>query len=564
MEVAFSPRPTEGKVRKLERFFELVPALLSAIVIVGMLALLLIQPVIAALITIAFVLSWLFRMVYSNMLLTWSFLRLRAERGTDWMERLRALEELSGGAAALGAEPAAPLKGHWLSRWIYLRDLRRLHAAKTLLPSAQDVYHVVIIPIAGESRSVFEPGVASIAASRYPASRILLILAVEQRASERVKSDAEEVGERYCGSFMGLIVAIHPDGISGEARVKGANATYGARAAAEFMRARAIPLENVLVSCFDADTVSTPQYFACLTYHFLICLDRNRASYQPVPVYLNNLWEAPAFARVLDMGSSFFQLMEAANPEKMVTFSSHSMSFAALVEVGYWPVDMVSDDSAIYWKAFLHFKGDYRVFPLPVTLSMDITQGETWWKTVTSVYKQKRRWAWGVESFPIVMAAFILTKGIPLSTRVKQGYRLLQTHLSWATWPFLLGVMSWLPAIFISLGNTHSVVRYSEPRILSTLYDLALFGFLLYALLSQLFVPREMGKGHLGKRIAHSLQWLLVPVVSLLFGAIPALDAQARLLLGKRLEFWVTGKQRKPQPKAAKDKGDGKLPTPSS
>jgi hypothetical protein len=547
MEVPFSPHPTDARVRRLERFFELVPALLSAGVIVGMLVVLAVQPVIAALITIAFVLSWLFRMVYSNILLTWSFLRLRAERGTDWMERLQALGELSDRAGERNAEPAAPARGRRLSERIYHRDAQRLLAAGIVPPPVQDVYHVVIIPIASEKRSVFEPGVASIAAGRFPASKILLILAVEQRASEQVKRDAKEVGERYRESFLGLIVELHPDGVPGEARVKGANATHAARAAAAFLSARAITFENVVISCFDADTVASPQYFACLTYHFLICSDRTRASFQPVPVYLNNLWEAPAFARVLDMGSSFFQLMEAGNPEKLVTFSSHSMSFAALVDIGYWPVDMVSDDSAIYWKAFLHFKGRYRVVPLPVTVSMDITQGETWWKTIISVYKQKRRWAWGVESFPIVMTAFILTKGIPLLTRLKQGYRLLQTHLSWATWPFLLGVMSWLPAVFISLGNTHSVVRYSEPRILSTLYNVALFGFLLYAVLSQLFVPRELGKGRLGKRIAHSLQWLLVPIVSLLFGAIPALDAQTRLFLGKRLEFWVTGKQRKPR-----------------
>ena len=33
------------------------------------------------------------------------------------------------------------------------------------------------------------------------------------------------------------------------------------------------------------------------------------------------------------------------------------MSFKALVEIGYWPVDMISDDSAIYWKAYIHYAG---------------------------------------------------------------------------------------------------------------------------------------------------------------------------------------------------------------
>ena len=559
MGIDFSPRQEEGGPQRLQRFFEIVPGVLSITIIVGMFVLSAVQPVIAALLTIAFVLSWLFRMVYSNILLISSFLRLRAERATDWMERIRRLGDLPAFVRELEREPVGRSFSERLARAAHKREIRALMAAGAVPPSARDLYHAVIIPIAGERRPVFEPDVMSIASGSYPPSRILLILAVEQRAPEQVKKEAEEIRQRYRGAFMNLIVAIHPDGIPGEARVKGANTTYGARVAADYMRSRGIPLENVIVSCFDADTVASPQYFACLTYHFMICPDRTRASFQPVPVYLNNLWEAPGFARILDMGSSFFQLMEAANPEKLVTFSSHSMSFAALADTGYWPVDMVSDDSAIYWKAFLHFKGDYRVVPMPVTLSMDITQSETWSKTVVSVYKQKRRWAWGVESFPIVMTSFVLSGDIPLLTRLKQGYRLLQSHVSWATWPFLLGIMSWLPAIFISHGNSHSIVRYSEPRILSTLFDVALSGFLLYALLSQLIVPRDVGRGHLGKRIAHALEWILVPVVSLLFGAIPALDAQVRLLLGKRLEFWVTSKQRTPLGKAPRARGNGRL-----
>jgi hypothetical protein len=227
-----------------------------------------------------------------------------------------------------------------------------------------------------------------------------------------------------------------------------------------------------------------------------------------------------------------------------VTFSSHSMSFQALVDIGYWPVDMISDDSAIYWKAFVKFRGDYRVVPMYTTVSMDVTQAENWRKTVANVYKQKRRWAWGVENVPLVMSAFLLTRGIPLVTRVKQAYKLVQTHLSWTTWPILLAVMSWLPAVFMSREFSTSVVTYSEPRMLSTMFNLAFGGYLTYVLLSQLFLPRTRGPHRILKRIAHVFEWLLIPPISVLFGAIPALDAQTRLMLGKYMEFWVTVKKR--------------------
>jgi hypothetical protein len=387
--------------------------------------------------------------------------------------------------------------------------------------------------------------VASIAGCDFPDRRLLVILAVEARAPAATRRDAESIRRKYAGMFLDLLVVVHPSDLPGEARVKGANATYAARKAAAFFSERKVPFDNILISCFDADTVVNPEYFSCLSYHFLINPNRTRASYQPIPLYQNNLWEAPGFARVLDIGSTFFQLVEATNPEKLVTFSSHSMSFKALVDIGYWPVDMISDDSAIYWKALVGLRGDYRVVPMYTTVSMDITQAENWRKTVANVYKQKRRWAWGVENVPLVMSAFLLARDIPLAMRIRQGYKLLQTHVSWTTWPILLGIMSWLPALFMRGEFATSVVTYSQPRIMSTMFDLAFGGYLTYVLLSQLFLPKTTGKLRILKRFAHVFEWLFIPPISILFGAVPALDAQTRLMLGKYMEFWVTVKKRK-------------------
>ncbi|HEY9594761.1 MAG TPA: glycosyltransferase family 2 protein [Spirochaetia bacterium] len=539
-----------GEVSRLERFLECVPAILSWTVIVGLLLLTVFQPVIAALLVIAFVFSWLVRMLYSNILLGVSFVRLRAERDTDWMKRLRAMEDLESCERSLTRSLHGKPFYERMSLKSHLREVRALMREPAQPPSWKAIRHLVIIPIAREGREIFEPGIAQMTRSRFPSEHIVVIFAVEGRAGDEVKRNAQAVRRAWRRKFLDFLVVIHPDGVPGEARVKGANATCAAKAGAAWCAKHGVALENVIVSCFDADTVVSPDYFSCLTYQFVACPDRARASFQPIPVYQNNFWEAPAFARILDVGSTFSQLTQSTDPAALVTFSSHSMSFKALVEIGYWPVDLISDDSSIYWKAYVHYHGRYTVVPMLVTVSMDLAQDVSWWKTVSNTYRQRRRWAWGVEGFPIVVMAFLRDHLIPLGARLKQGFRLLQAHVSWATWPFLLTIMTWLPAPFIALGRSHSVVRYSEPRILSTMFNLAIVGFILSAVLSQIFLPRQKGKPHIGKRLLHVLEWLLVPPISIVFGGLPALDAQTRMAFGKRLGFWVTRKARKRKPAA--------------
>ena len=339
---------------------------------------------------------------------------------------------------------------------------------------------------------------------------------------------------------------MHPAVVPGEARVKGANVTCAAKQAAAFFQNHQIPFENVIISCFDADTVVSLNYFACLTYHFMVCPDRQRASFQPIPVYHNNIWNVPGFARVVETGSSFYQLIEATNPEKLVTFSSHSMSFKALVDVDYWPVDMISDDSAIFWKAYIHYDGQYQVIPMYVTLSMDVASADNWWQTVKSVYKQKQRWAWGVENFPIVMRAFLRSKKIPLYEKLRLGFKLFEGHLSWATSGFILSIIGWLPVIFARREFAASVVYYNVPDIANTIFALGFFAICITIVLSLSLLPKTKIRYRWLLKLGHAFEWLMVPFILVFFSALPALHAQTRLMLGKYLEFWVTDKKRTP------------------
>ena len=528
----------------LERFFGFLPGLVSWTILVGMCTVSILDPILSVVLVIAIDFYWLLRLFYMTLFLVLSYFRLSILSATDWMVWIHEVDQL-----VLGREPGSYSmnpKGfkEKLALWLHHQKLKFLRESSSLPPPSDEIYHLVIFSVAKEPREVIEPGIEGLAEQIFPPKRILVVIALEEWAEQSVKDGVHSLKQKYVGQFLDFFVVIHPDGLPGEARVKGANVTFAAKTAAGYFEGKGISYERVIVSCFDADTVVSPEYFACLTYHFMVYPKRNQASFQPIPVYHNNIWEAPAFSRVLDVGSSFFQLIEATNSDKLVTFSSHSMSFKALVDVDFWPRDLISDDSAIFWKALIHYEGDYRVIPIYVTLSMDVVSGPSWWKTIGNVYYQKRRWAWGVENFPIVMRGFLSSGKIPFFRKLRYGFKLFEEHVAWATWAFLLTFVGWLPLLFAGRDFSTSVLYYSSPRITGTIFNLAFPALITTIVLSLCLLPKKKIPNPLLKRIGFALEWLLVPFIVVFLSALPALDAQTRLMFGKYMEFWVTEKRR--------------------
>jgi len=548
MTFQFSRQTSSPHDRWLQRAFEILPGALSWTILIGMALLGWVKPLLAAILIIAFDLYWVLRLFYATIFLILSSARLSLEQSTSWMARVHELDRLGDhGNGPLPPHQSGPTTVTWrsqLSQWLHERALQRMRHDAQPIPRSEEIYHLVMFPVANETQEILEPSVASLLRQTFPSRHMVVVLALEERAARDVHLGAQAIQRAYREQFLDLFIVTHPDGLPGEAKVKGANVTYAAKAAAAYFTQRGIPFEHILVSCFDADTVVNPEYVACLTHAFLVCPQRTRASFQPIPVYHNNIWDVPGFARVLDIGSSFFQLIEATNPDTLVTFSSHSMSFKALVDMGYWPVDLISDDSAIFWKALIHFNGDYRVIPLYITVSMDVVVANSWWETIMNLYKQKRRWAWGVENFPIVMRGFLSAKRMKRFTRLRLAFKLLEGHLAWATWPFLLTLIGWFPALFAGREFSDTVLYYSAPRITTTIFHLASLSLLTTIILSYCLLPKAPGPRSMLKRIGLAFEWLMVPVISIALSAIPALDAQTRLMRGHYMEFWVTKKAR--------------------
>lgn len=544
MRFEYSKEHLSGLEKRGQRVLEMLPGLLSWGILSVIVILSAIHPLSAAIFAIAFIFYWFLRLVYMTIFLLLSFIRLEVESGTDWISRVKGMDMLSGYLKELDKKQALSLKKR-LSLYIHKKELKSLKDKDIPVPASSDIYHLVIFPIAKEPEDIIRPGLEALLSQSFPLRQILVVYAVEERAPQEVKNAVERLIKECKRGFLDILMVIHPDNLPDEAKVKGANASYAAAKAVEFFASRKIAFEKVIASCFDADTVVDKDYLACLTYSFMTTPDRTRASFQPIPVYNNNIWDAPWFTRVMEVGSSFFQLIEITHPDRLVTFSSHSMSFKALAEIGYWPKDMISDDSAIFWKAYIHYDGRYRVIPLYITVSMDATVSENWRRTLKNIYKQRRRWAYGVENFPILVRGFMASERIPLKERIGHAFKMLEGHVSWATWGFLLTTLGWLPALLASREFHKFVLYYNEPHITGTIFHLSSFSVVVSIFVGMLLLPTAGGKYGWLKKIRHILEWVAIPFVLVALSALPALDAQTRLLLGRYMEFWVTDKTRK-------------------
>jgi hypothetical protein len=371
------------------------------------------------------------------------------------------------------------------------------------------------------------------------------VIASEDRAGASAQATAEKLKANYGDTFLDCIITVHPDGIEGDMPGKGSNLSYAAEEARKrVLDPRNLPYEHVIVSAFDSDTVVYPQYFACLTYHVMTEPEPLRASFQPVPLYNNNIWEAPMLSRVIAYSSSFWQMIQQERPEKLATFSSHALLFKPLMEADYWQRNMVSEDSRIFWNLFGRFDGDYHVVPMAYPVSMDANVAPTFLKTARNIYKQHRRWTYGVENVPYILFLSLKNPRIPFAKKARAIFFQIEGFWSLATHPLILFAIGWLPMFVGGSAFNATVLSYNLPLIAKSFMTAAMFGLVVSAAICMYLIPDAPTGASRFRKAMMLVQWILVPMTMVIFSSIPGLESQIRLAFGRYLGFWVTPKSR--------------------
>lgn len=501
------------KERRLYRFLEMFTGLLSLLVLFLSVFFSYKLPALAAFFIIIFDIYWLLRTIYFAFYLKTGYAQMKKNEEEDWIKKL---EEL--GTPKNGID----------------------------IPSWKNIYHLVVLPMYKEPIEVVDSTFNCLLNVDYPKNKMIVVLACEKADKENAKEIALKMKEKYGNVFYKFLITCHPAGLEGELAGHGANDAWATQKAKELViDPLNIPYENIIVSSFDIDACVYPKYFSCLTYYYLTVDKPLRTSFQPVPLYLNNVWQSPPLSRVFSFSSTFWHTMNQERPEKLITFSSHSMPFKALEEVGFKQKNVVSDDSRIFWQCFFEYDGDYKVQPMYYPISMDANCAETFLKTLKNIYKQQKRWAYGVGEVPFFIFACLKNKKISFKKKLAMGFDLVEGHVSWAVSSILIFILGWLPLWLGGVEFSQSLVSYNLPKITSAILTITMSSLIISIWVSMLLLPPKPINYGRFKYVLMALEWILIPFVMIFFSALPALHAQMHWLFGRYMGFWVTPKVRK-------------------
>lgn len=490
-----------GKDRRFFRILEILPGASSWIILIGVILASIYIPFVAAYFIIAFSIYWVLKTVFLSYHVRYNWKRLKHHMELDWAQMVSTYE------------------------------YGKLH-------------HLVVLPFYHEPYEIVEGAIKGLIESKYDNKKLIVVLAAEARAGAEDIEKARKVQEKYGSEFGHFLVTVHPADTAGEIAGKGSNTHHALHQVHNKVIAPSgIPFKDILVSIFDIDTIVYPDYFNCLVWHFLTAEQPYKSAYQPVPLFTNNLWEAPALSRVMAMSSTFWQMIMQERPDRSATFSSHSVSYQALYEIGYGQANVVSEDSRIFWNLLIANDGNFDIVPLSYPIAMDATVAPTIWGTIKNIYKQHRRWTYGVENWCYITYHFTKNKSISLKKRLTIAALQGEGYSSLVTNPIMLFILGWAP-IFLGTREFHeTVLSYELPIMVRNLLIFAMIGLVISSIISLSLTPPRPAHKSRFSYVVMALQWIMVPITMIVFSALPGLDAQTRLMFGKYMGFWVTPKR---------------------
>ncbi len=508
------------------RFFEMLPGLLTWGILALPFVLSQVNPKLCVFFILGYLLLWFAKSIGLNVRAVQGYYMMQKHQRLPWAQML---EELESGRVT---QP-----DRQIPTWHYEHVRKFQEEQVSIKPS--ELVHAIIIATYNESREILEPTIQSVLASDYDMEKVILVIAYEGRDGAQSEQASLELVNEYIDKFKHVMAIKHPL-TDHEVRGKGGNITYAGRELEKYINQEDIVPNRVVVTTLDADNRPHAKYLACLSYLYCIAPDPVKVSFQPVPMFTNNIWDVPAPMRVIATGNSFWNVVLSLRPHMIRNFSSHAQSMQTLIDTDYWSVRTIVEDGHQFWRTYFRYDGDHDVYPIYLPIYQDAVLSTTLRRTLKAQFVQLRRWAWGASDVAyVVETGFFKPNKVPKLDLTFKFLRLLEGHVSWATAPLILAFSAFIPALF----NPKDYASNQLPIIASRIQTIALTGIVVTLFLSLKTLPPKPARYKRHRTLFMVFQWVLLPVTTIVYNSLAALNSQTRLIFGKYLgKFDVTDK----------------------
>jgi len=407
----------------------------------------------------------------------------------------------------------------------------------------EKIKHVVVIPNYDEPVStLFNPLESLKNQKNLDLKQIVVVLAMEKRAAN-TQEKIKVLTKKYQNTFGKLMVTIHPEDIEGEIKGKASNEAWAAKEAKkELVDNLGWDINYLTISTCDADIKLHPRYLSALTYHFAKEENRHLLFWQSPIFWHNNLNRVPGPIKMIGVIGNVIHMTNLQEPDGMFfNYSTYSLSFKMLHDIGYWDTDIIPEDWHIFLQAFFAKEGKVKVSPIFLPTSIDAPEGKTYKEALKNRYLQAQRHAWGATDIPYAIVQARAHPEIPWSTKFLRVYKIIETHMIWSTNWFILTLGAFLPTI-INPKFMQTSLGYNLPKFSQMILTACLLALLITIILDYSLRPKEIRAKGTKEKLGEITQWIFMPVATLFMAVLPGLDAHTRLMLGKRLEYKVTKK----------------------
>lgn len=522
--------PYEKDRRGHYRFFEILPGSLSWLLLFTPIILSIVNVTAAVFFILGYLLIFFVRsLAYSTRAII-GYMTMRQQMRLDWNSLVADVE-----AGQVTSQAQAARRPKW-----HLSALKRLQRRQAPPIKPSQLLQAVIIATVNESREVLEPTIQAVANADYDTQKIILVMAYEGRAGKEAEDRVRELLALYGDKFHHAMAVKHPSNIPGEVIGKGGNVTHAGRQLQRYLKQESIDPAKVVVTTLDADNRPDKRYFVALSYLYCVVPDPIKASYQPLPMFTNNIWDAPTLMRVIAVGNNLFYIVGTQRQHQSRNFSAHAQSMQALIEMDFWSVRTIVEDGHHFWRSYFRYDGDYRVYPLSIPIYQDAVLAEGYLRTIKAQFYQLRRWTYGASDI-----AYVADKGFwhknkaPKFDVLSKFLYLLQNHVNWATSAILVLGAAFIPPLL----HPQSLAANELPLIVSRIQRVGIAALLVMIYVSLVTLPPRPARHKRHRSVLMLLQWVLLPVTGIAFGCLAAFNSQTRLMFKRYLSrFDVTEK----------------------